>query len=236
MSGVHASWSEYASAGDGAAVTTQQQTAGWDDQGQVDWYLRRTAQPSPRVAGERLLADLIPDGVRSVLDLGCGDGRLADLVMARAPSIERVVAVDRSEPMLAAARQRLAGRDGVTVLSRDLRAGIADLGRFDVVVSGLAIHHLADQRKRSLYQEIAGMLHPGGVFANLDIVTSASPARHTEFLRAIGRDVEDPEDRLAPLPAQLDWLREAGLAGVDCFWKWRGYALMGGNAPVAGSG
>jgi tRNA (cmo5U34)-methyltransferase len=105
---------------------------------------------------------------------------------------------------------------------------VTALGSFDVIVSGLALHHLPDKRKRSLYHEIANSLTPGGVFLNLDIVTSATPARHAEFLRAIGRDIDDPEDRLTPLSVQLSWLREAGLGAVDCMWKWRAFALMAG--------
>jgi hypothetical protein len=28
---------------------------------------------------------------------------------------------------------------------------------------------------------------------------------------------------------QLGWLRDAGLADVDCIWKWRSLALMRGE-------
>jgi SAM-dependent methyltransferase len=203
-------------------------TSGWNDQRQVDWYLNRSNTSSPREEGERMLVDLIPSSAASVLDLGCGDGRLTDLVMSSRPTIERAVAVDRSVPMLAAARERLAARSGASILNWDLTDDVTDLGRFDIVVSGLAIHHLADERKQSLYREIASILNPGGVLVNLDIVTSATPVRHAEFLLAIGRDVDDPEDRLTPLSVQLGWLREAGLDDVDCLWKWRGFALMAG--------
>jgi len=94
------------------------------------------------------------------------------------------------------------------------------------VVSGLAIHHLADERKRGLFGEIHALLTPGGVFANLDLVSAASPQLHERFRREIGRVEDDPSDRLADLAEQADWLREAGFGEVDCHFKWLELALV----------
>jgi cyclopropane fatty-acyl-phospholipid synthase-like methyltransferase len=102
----------------------------------------------------------------------------------------------------------------------------------DVTISGFAIHHLEHERKRSLFAEIARSLTPGGVFANLEVVASASAARHREFLTAIGRQEDDPEDRLATVEDQCAWMRDAGLSDVECLWRWRGYALLVGMAPA----
>jgi hypothetical protein len=77
-------------------------------------------------------------------------------------------------------------------------------------VSGFAIHHVDDARKRSLLGELRDALAPGGLFANLEVVRSSTPRRHREFLDAIGRTADDPEDRLAPVEPQLEWMRAAG--------------------------
>ena len=45
-----------------------------------------------------------PPSPLRVLDLGCGDGRLTAVVLEARPSVEEVVAVDRSAPMLDLAR------------------------------------------------------------------------------------------------------------------------------------
>jgi hypothetical protein len=67
----------------------------------------------------------------------------------------------------------------------------------------------------------------------LEVVASATPERHAEFLSAIGRTADDADDRLARVEDQLDWMRAAGLTNVDCLWRWRGFALLVGESPVA---
>ncbi len=94
------------------------------------------------------------------------------------------------------------------------------------VVSGLTIHHLSDERKRELFEEIHALLAPGGVFANLDLVSAASPRLHERFRREVGRSQDDPSDRLAGLSEQVSWLREAGFGEVDCHFKWLELALV----------
>jgi ubiquinone/menaquinone biosynthesis C-methylase UbiE len=209
----------------------------WSDPEQVEGYLARVGGLEPRIAGEQALLSLLPTAPDSLLDLGCGDGRLAARVVDACPGIRSVVAVDSSPAMLDHARARFDGDPRVTVRSWDLADPLVPLGAFDVIVSGFAIHHLDDGRKRSLLGEVARMLKPGGLFANLEVVASATPELHREFLALIGRPDDDPEDRLTGIEPQLGWMRSAGLTRVDCFWRWRGFALLAGAAPVgAGRG
>jgi tRNA (cmo5U34)-methyltransferase len=53
------------------------------------------------------------------------------------------------------------------------------------VLSGFAIHHLPDERKRSLFGEIHDLLRAGGVFVNLEVVQCATPELHEEFNMAL---------------------------------------------------
>jgi SAM-dependent methyltransferase len=115
---------------------------------------------------------------RRLLDLGAGDGILLAALLAAFPQADGV-AVDFSPLMLDQARQRLRtfGRRALT-LEADLQhatwqASVA--GPFDVIVSGFAIHHLTDERKRALYREIFDLLAEGGVFLNCEHVASTTP-------------------------------------------------------------
>jgi len=205
--------------------------SGWHDPAQVQEYLGRVGTLPPRLAGEAMLVDVLPSAPERVLDLGCGDGRLAGLVLEHRETVTGVVALDASPPMLGKARERFAADRRVEVREWDLDEPITEFGGFDVIVSGFAIHHLEDERKRALFGEIADQLRPGGVFANLEVVRSATPELHDTFRAAIGGEHDDPADRLVDVETQLGWMRRAGLGQVDCLWRWRGFALLVGAAP-----
>lgn len=64
--------------------------ATWSDPDRVDRYLTRIGGLAPRAAGEEVLVSVLPDSPRSVLDLGCGDGWLAALVLDHRPGVENV--------------------------------------------------------------------------------------------------------------------------------------------------
>ncbi len=195
----------------------------WGDSGRVAEYLSR--EIPHRSIAEKMLLEALPPRVERFLDLGTGDGRLIAAIRTQHPEAA-AVGVDTSEPMLARAAERFDGEPRVELHRRDLELPLAGLGPFAAVVSGLAIHHLEDERKRELFGEIHSLLAPGGVFANLDLVTSASARLHERFRREIGRVEDDPTDRLADLSAQMGWLRDVGFAEVDCHFKWLELALI----------
>jgi tRNA (cmo5U34)-methyltransferase len=198
-------------------------TSDWSDPGRVAEYLSR--EIPHRHTAEQVLLDAMPPRVERVLDLGSGDGRMIALVRSRRPEA-RAVGLDTSEPMLARAAERFADDPLVELHAHDLGLPLQAQGPFDAVVSGLAIHHLEDDRKRELFGEVKALLVPGGVFANLDLVRPPSPQIHERFRREIGRAEDDPSDRLADLGEQLGWLRDAGFDAVDCHFKWLELALL----------
>jgi SAM-dependent methyltransferase len=212
-------------------MATVQGGASWHDEAKVVEYVGRVGRLAARQAGEVELVEALPKAVHRVLDLGCGDGRLAALVLEARPDATAAVGLDASPPMLDLARARFRDDARVEVRAHDLDHRLPPMGAFDVAVSGFAIHHLVHARKRSLFGEVAAALRPGGVFANLEVVQCATPELHEEFNRRIGRPGGDPQDVLAEVEPQLAWLRDAGLVQVDCSWRWRGFALLVGQAP-----
>jgi tRNA (cmo5U34)-methyltransferase len=206
------------------------------DARKVHRYLGRADEFPHRAEGESVLLEHVPRNARRILDLGTGDGRL--LALLRGDRQEMLcVGLDFSEIMLEAAGRRFADDGRVELVKHDLAEPLPPLGRFDAVVSSMAIHHLEHERKRSLYDEVLGLLEPGGVFANFEHVASASPRLHLAFFEAIGEPIEneDPSDRLLDVETQIRWLRELGFDDADCYWKWLEMALLIGTRP-AGAG
>jgi SAM-dependent methyltransferase len=130
---------------------------------------------------------------------------------------------------------------------------VSNLVPFDLVLSGLAIHHLPDERKRDLYHEIFSLLKPGGLFLNMEHVALRSEWARQAFdelfvdslwshdqRRGGTRTREEvaqqwyhrpdkSENILAPVELQCQWLGEIGFQDVDCFFKLFGLALFGGK-------
>jgi tRNA (cmo5U34)-methyltransferase len=201
----------------------------WTTAAHANRYLALADSVPHRAEGEGVLAEQVSRDARRILDLGTGDGRLLALLQAGRPEM-RGVGLDFSELMLEAARVRFAGDERIELVRHDLAEPLPALGRFDVVVSSMAIHHLEHERKRSLYGEVFDRLEPDGVFANFEHVASATHRLHLAFFAAIDEPLEheDPSDRLLDVETQLGWLREHGFDDVDCYWKWFEMALLVG--------
>ncbi len=169
-----------------------------------------------------------------VLDLGAGTGLFSWHVLRRFPR-SRLVLVDLAGKLLDVARRRFAGLP-VEVRLADYRALALEPGRrFDAVISSLSIHHLEDAEKAALFGRAFGLVRPGGVFVNVDQIKAGSPAvgeRYWSDWLARVRAAGAPEDQIAEsidrrrtydrdasLEDQLRWLREAGVADVDCVYK-----------------
>jgi len=121
--------------------------------------MERFGEGWTRALEQPMFLEVLPDvtGLR-VLDLGCGAGQLS-LHLAQAGAAE-VIAVDISTTMLELARAQRSHPRVSYRLEAIERVSFAS-GSFDVVVSSLALHYVADYR--GLVHNITGWLTPGGV-------------------------------------------------------------------------
>ena len=108
-----------------------------------------------------------------VLDLGAGTGILTECWYRYFPKAEYVL-VDIADDMLAAAQERFAGNPHVSCVHMDFTQGLPE-GQFDVIVSGLSIHHLEDVQKQDLFSRTYEKLPDGGIFVNYDQFCAGTP-------------------------------------------------------------
>ncbi len=92
----------------------------------------------------------------TVLDAGCGSGRITETLIERLPR-GRVIAVDMSESMVAAARARLG--PGADIRRADLLELELD-EPVDAILSTATFHWIADHD--ALFRRLYGVLRPGG--------------------------------------------------------------------------
>lgn len=108
----------------------------------------------------RWMARLLPPGICTLLDLGCGTGLELGPIFRRFPDLS-VTGVDLSADML----KRLARKHTekrLSLLCADYFA--CDLGksRFDAAVSFETLHHYTVLQKTALFAKVRCALKPGG--------------------------------------------------------------------------
>jgi trans-aconitate 2-methyltransferase len=119
----------------------------------------RVAAPQTKWGAE-VLERLPLAGGETVLDAGCGTGRVTELLLDRLPR-GRVIALDRSGGMLDEARRRLARfGDRVTYIQADLERPLPVDELVDAVLSTATFHWVMDHD--AMFANLAGVLRPGG--------------------------------------------------------------------------
>ena len=113
--------------------------------------------------GREVLARLELRGDETVIDAGCGSGRITQALLERLPR-GRVIAVDASPSMLEAAAARLEGplgaSDGRLELLRDDLLELELPEPVDAVLSTATFHWIADHER--LFARLRVLLRPGG--------------------------------------------------------------------------
>jgi ubiquinone/menaquinone biosynthesis C-methylase UbiE len=99
-------------------------------------------------------------------DLGCGAGHISE---ALAPCVGRVIAVDESGPMLAAAQARLASHTNVELRTGTIESLPIEDAALDAAVLFLVAHFITDPTK--VMREIRRVLKPGGRLLIVDLMS-----------------------------------------------------------------
>lgn len=184
----------------------------------------------------------VPTRSFRVLELGVGTGTLTAEILAEFPHA-RVTGVDLSRRMISRAREKLRPyRDRVELVAGDLGAFAEE--KYDVVVSALAIHHLADPEKWRLFRRVHRCLSRGGYFGDADDHLPEDPIFDTRYAQiasmlpspggrsgaftspqAVWHDHER-FDHPSTLIAEVAALERAGFRHVGVPWRFFGQAVV----------
>ncbi len=162
------------------------------------------------------------DGIAAdatVLDVGCGTGRVTEALLALVPR-GRVLALDASADMVALARERLGDRATVwcqDVLDLDLEKPV------DAVVSTAAMHWVTDHDR--LWARLARALRPAGVL-EIQCGGQGNIDRVREAIEVVARDVAPELVGWSPWvfagPEETERrLQRAGFASIRCWLQER---------------
>lgn len=132
-------------------------------------------------------------------DLGCGTGHVTE---ALAASVGRVIAVDESGPMLAAARERLAKRANVELRAGTVESLPIDDGELDAGILFLVTHFLADPE--ALMREVQRVLKPGGKLLVVDFIVH----ERTDYALQLGHVWQGFDEKQV-----VRWLQGTGFTG-----------------------
>lgn len=230
----------------------------WKNPSIVDDFLTKTREARPFQTEQhdimlRLISKSQPT-VNNFIDLGCGDGILANTVLNKYSHANGLL-LDYSPSMLNAAKNRMGHFNNQRIIQSDLSNGNWQdivINKPEVVVSGYAIHHLKNGRKYELFEEIFNVLKPGGIFINMEHVASTSKLGNSLFneltvdtqhakLTKEGKNQnktdlmkehlnrpDQLENILLPVTTQCDWLKEIGYIDVDCYFKCFEFAVYAG--------
>lgn len=169
----------------------------------------------------RWMARLLPDGVRTLLDLGCGTGLELDRIFERFPDLA-VTGVDLSPDMLGRLARKHAGKR-LTLLCADYFACDFGESRFDAAVSFETLHHWPAARKTKLFGKLRRALKPGGCYLQCDYVATSRAMEDAAMAECARRRVRDgvAEDAFVhfdtplTLAHEMQCLRDAGFATVE---------------------
>jgi len=176
----------------------------------------------------------------TVLELGCGTGNLTSGIVHLYPN-SKLVAVDISGDILSECNNKL-NNVSIQYVQENFSKLSFPEGSFDLIVSSIAIHHLVDNDKERLFQNVHRWLTQGGIFTFSDQFRGETEdiyQKHIDIWKnhaqknGVSReewktwmDHQDSHDYHSPIRRHLKWLEDCGFHKPDCLWRYSLWSII----------
>ena len=171
------------------------------------------------------MAELLPETVVNLLDLGCGTGLELDEIFKIRPNI-KVTGVDLSKAMLGILKQKHPNQD-LTLINANYFDYDFGIEWFDAIISFQTMHHFSHEQKIQLYSRIYSALKPGGKYIECDYMVIEQKDEDYNFKESVRirneQNITDGEfyhyDTPCTIENQLKMLRRAKFEKVEMVWR-----------------
>jgi len=175
--------------------------------------------------GYSKMAELLPDTVINLLDLGCGTGLELDEIFKTHPDI-KVVGVDLTKAMLDVLKQKHPHKD-ITLINASYFDYDFGIEQFDAIISFETMHHFPHEQKIRLYSRAYSALKPDGKYIECDYMVIEQQeedcyCKENDRIRK-AENIPDDEfyhyDTPCTIDNQLKMLQKAKFNEVEMVWR-----------------
>ncbi len=188
----------------------------------------------------KIIFDLLPSDKNKnyrVLDLGCGNGILSEIVLKKLPN-SHITGFDITTEMLDAYEQKISKyTKNYELIQGDYK--IDSIGKsYDIILTGMTLHHLNWEERKVFYQKLFNSANQNAVYISNDIIidedNNVKEHQYSLWKQFMKEQGENPEfwyekhiekDFPIILSNHFDWLKEVGFQQSACYWRMYNFAI-----------
>jgi len=171
------------------------------------------------------MAELIPDGTETILDLGCGTGLELEEIFRKLPNVS-VVGIDLTQAMLDKLKQKYFDKN-IKLICGNYFDVYLDESIFDIAISFQTMHHFSHAEKVRLYTKIHKALKSKGMYIECDYMVTEQSVEDELFTgyARLRREMNIPDgefyhfDTPCTIVNQIALLKKAGFLSVEMVWR-----------------
>ena len=198
---------------------------------QADNYIELMTKLVPNyMEGQVTIIDSIPFEKTKpikVLDLGCGNGILSQILLKKFPNAN-IVGFDITSEMLDIYKKKLTSyTNKFETIQGDFK--VDDFGsNYDVILSGLTLQHLNSEERQKMYRRVYDSLNDEGIYITRDIIIGENDTntndlynKWIDYMNQCGEDGKMwyEKHRQKDFPETADdlrtWMRETSFKDIE---------------------